>query len=359
MPQPDRSHAAPPERSLEPVATLQQLPSRNRAHAASLPTYRINSQYIVRPMGDRNRLLGAAALAFGGTAVLHTIGYAFRLADILSNPHPAGLVVAECLSIIQFLVLALASFFAAQTFFSPSGNRHEGLRDTAALLAAAYGFGLLSAAFSAGIDFSEPHSHAYRIAGVLDGVFVAGLMIAALLAAIGFSRRDRARRDYLLGWTGIAFMAANLIGLIAGVLRSETYTNQDGLGTLTAGLDLGTTGLAAAAVAGAIAAFAFFDAAQAEDSAEGSVARRDLLLTAAAGAYAFFAVIVFVSKAIVAIANSGLGYSGTVIDSSWFAAFAALASCGAVACVIGALQPTFARTLQRLRLAGLPNAQGK
>ncbi|MGN6558519.1 MAG: hypothetical protein ACTHLH_10995 [Solirubrobacterales bacterium] len=184
---------------------------------------------------------------------------------------------------------------------------------------------------------------------MFDGVFVAGLMIAALLAAIGFSRRDRARRDYFLGWTGIAFMAANLAGLIAGVLRSEGYTDQDGFGTLTAGLNLGTTGLVAAAVAGAIAAFAFFDAAQAGGSAEDSVARRDLLLTAAAGAYAFFAVIVFVSRAIVAIANSGLGYSGTAIDSSWFAVFAALASCGAVVCVIAAFQPPLARALQRLR----------
>lgn len=109
-------------------------------------------------------------------------------------------------------------------------------------------------------------------------------MSAAALAAIAFSQRDRTRRDHLPGWTGIAFMATNLIALIAGVLRSEGYTGQNGLGTLTAGLNLGTASLLAAAVAGAIAAFAFFDAAQAEGSANGFLARRDLLLTAAAGA---------------------------------------------------------------------------
>lgn len=300
-------------------------------------------------MEDRNRLLGWAALAFGGAFALRTVESAFRLSDILSAPHPTGLVVAECLTILQFLVLILASFFAAQAFFSPSENEHRGLRDAAVLLAAAYGFGLLSAAFTAGVNFSEPHSHAYRIAGVLDGVFAAALTIAALLAAIGFSQRDRARRDYLLGWTGIAFMAANLVALVAGVLRSEGYTGQHGLGILTAGLNLGTTSCLAATVAGAIAAFAFFDVAQAEGSARDSVARRDLLLVAAAGAYAFFAVIGFASEAIVAIANSGLGYSEAEAAPTWFAALAALARCGAVVCVIAALQPAFARALQRLR----------
>ncbi len=315
-----------------------------------------SSQYIVRSMGDRDRLLGSAALAFGGAFALHAVERAFRLFDVLSDPHPTGLVVAECLAILQFLVLSLASVFAAQAFFSSPEKRAQGLRDAAALAAAAYGFGLLSAAFAAGVDFSEPHSHAYRTAGVLDGVFVAALAIAALLAAIGFSQRERARRDYFLGWTGIAFMAANLVGLAAGLLRSEGYTTQHGLGTLTFGLDLGTAGLLAAAVAGAIAAFAFFDAAQAEGSTKDSVARRDLLLAAGAAAYAFLAVIFFVSEAIVAIANSDLGYSGAEAAPTWFAALAALASCAAGVCVIAALQPAFARTLQRLRTAGLSDA---
>ncbi len=309
-------------------------------------------------MEDRNRLLGSAALAFGGAFALRTVEHAFRLSDTLGAPHLTGLVVAECLAILQFLVLILASFFAAQAFFSPSENGHRGLRDAAALLAAAYGFGLLSAAFTAGVDFTEPHSHAYRIAGVLDGVFAAALIIAALLAAIGFSQRDRTRRDHLLGWAGIAFMAANLIALTAGVLRSEGYTDQHGLGTLTAGLNLGTASLLAAAVAGAIAAFAFFDAAQAEGSAVYSAARRDLLLAAAAGAYAFFHLTGFVGEAIVAIANSDLGYSGSEAAPTWFAALAALLSCAAAVCVIAALQPAFARALQRLRLAGLPDVPG-
>jgi hypothetical protein len=300
-------------------------------------------------MEDRARLLGSAALAFSGAFALRAVESAFRLSSILSAPHLTGLVVAECLAILQFLVLGLASFFAAQAFFSPPENRHRGLRDAAALLAAAYGFGLLSAAFTAGVYFSEPNSHAYRIAGVLYGVFAAALMIAAFLAAIGFSQRDRSRRDCLLGWTGIAFMAANLVALTAGVLRSEGYTDQNGFGTLTAGLNLGTTSLLAAAVAGAIAAFAFFDAAQAEDPAEDSVARRDLLLSVAGGAYASFAVTLFASQAIVAIANSSLGYSGTEVASTWFAVVAALVSCGAAVCVIAALQPAFARALQRLR----------
>jgi hypothetical protein len=297
-------------------------------------------------MGDRNRLLGWAALAFSGAFVLRGVEHAFRLSEVLGGPHLAGRVIAESLSILQFLVLSLASFFAAQTFFSPPEGRRRGLRDAAALLAAAYGFGILAAAFTAGVDFSETSSHAYRIAAVFDGVFTAGLMAAALLAAIGFSRRERARRDYFLSWTGIAFMAANLVGLIAGVLRSEGYTDANGLGGLTAGLNLGTTGLVAAAVAGAIAAFAFFDATRAEDSAGGSVARRDLLLTAAAGAFAFFAVISLVSEVIVAIADSGLGYPGAAVASAWFAALAVLASCGAVVCVIAALQPAFARALR-------------
>jgi hypothetical protein len=304
-------------------------------------------------MEDRNRLLGWAALAFGGASALHTVEHAFRLSDVLSAPHSTGLVVAECLTILQFLVLVLATAFAAQAFLSPSENGYRGLRDAAALLAAAYGFGLLSTAFTAGVNFSEPHLHAYRIAGVLDGVSVAALMIAALFAAIGFSQRDRARRDHLLGWTGIAFMVANLVALIAGVLRSEGYTGQHGLGTLTAGLNLGTTSYLAAAVAGAIAAFAFFDAARAGGSAKGSVARRDLLLTAAAGAYGFFAVIYFASEAIVAIANSGLGYSEAEAAPTWFAVLAALVRCAAVVCVIAALQPAFARALHRLRFGPL------
>lgn len=304
-------------------------------------------------MEDRNRLLGWAALAFAGAFALHAVERALRLSSLLGAPHPTGLVVAECLAILQFLVLCLASFFAAQAFFSPPENSHRGLRDAAALLAAAYGFGLLSSGFTVGVNFSEPNSDAYRIAGVLDGVFLAGLMIAALLAAIGFAQRDRARRDYFLGWTGIAFMAANLVALIAGLLRSEGYTDQHGLGTLTFGLDLGTTGLLAAAVAGAIAAFAFFDAARAEGSATDSVARRDLLLTAAAGAYAFFAVTLFASEAIVAIANSGLGYSSTEITSNWLAVLATLVSCAGAICVIAALQPSFARALKRLRSSPL------
>lgn len=303
-------------------------------------------------MGDRNRLLRLAALAFGGASAFRVVEYAFRLSDTLGAPHPTGFVVAECLTILQFLVLCLASLFAAQAFFSPLEDRHKGLRDAAALLFAAYGFGLLSAVFTAGVDFSEFDSHAYLAAGVLDGVFAAALMIAGLLAAIGFSQRDRTRRDYFLGWTGIAFMAANLVALIAGVLRSEGYTGQHGLGTLTFGLNLGTTGFSAAAVAGAIAAFAFFDAAQAGGSANNSVARRDLLLAAAAGAYAFFAVILFASEAIVAIAHSGLGYSGAEIASDWFAAPASLVACGAAVCVIAALQPAFARVLRRLHTAG-------
>jgi len=183
-------------------------------------------------------------------------------------------------------------------------------------------------------------------------------MIAALLAAIGFSRGERARRDYFLGWTGITFMAANLVGLVAGLLRSEGYTALRGLGTLTFGLNLETTGLLAAAVAGAIAAFAFFDAAQAEGSTKESLKRRDLLLAAGAGAYAFLAVIFFTSEAIVSIANSGLGYSEVEAAATWFAALAALASCAAGVCVIAALQPAFARALQRLRMAGLSDAPG-
>jgi len=306
-------------------------------------------QYIVRSVEARNRLFGLAALAFGGAFAFHAVEHAFRLSDVLNAPHLTGVVVAECLAILQFLVLGLASFFAAQAFFSPSEDGHRGLRDTAALLAAAYGFGLLSTAFATGVNFSEPHAHAYRVAGVLDGVFVAALMIAALLAALGFSQRERARRDYFLGWTGIAFMAANLVGLMAGLFRSEGYTDKHGLGLLTFGLNLETTSLLAAAVAGAMAAFAFFDAAQAGGSAKDSVARRDLLLTAAAGAYAFLAVIFFAGEAIVAIANSGLGYSSTEITSNWLAVLATLVSCGAVVCVISALQSAFAQALQRLR----------
>ncbi len=304
-------------------------------------------------MEDRNRLLGSAALAFGGASVLRTVESALRLSDVLSSPHTTGLVVAECLTILQFLVLSLAFFFAAQAFFSPPEDGRRGLRDAAALLVAAYGFGLLSAAFTADVYFSEPHSHAYRIAGVLDGAFLSILMVAALLAAIGLSQRDHAKRDYLLGWTGIAFMTANLVALIAGVLRSEGYTDQNGFGTLTAGLNLGTTALLAAAVAGAIAAFAFFEAAQTDGPARDSVARRDLLLAVAAGAYAFFTVILLASEAIVAIANSGLGYSSAEVASSWFAVLASLISCGAAVCVTAALQPAFARAVQRLRSTGL------
>jgi|GEM_PF-6805845 len=308
-------------------------------------------------MGDRNRLFGSAALVFGCAFALRAVESSFGLADILGAPHITGVVIAECLTILQFLVLCLASFFAAQAFLSPPpGNRQRGLRDAAALVAAAYGFGLLSAGFTAGASFSEPYSHAYRIAAVLNGVFLVALATAAVLAAVGFSQRERVRRDYLLGWTGIAFMAANLVALMVGVFQSEGYTGQHGLGALTFGLNLETTALVAAAIAGAIAAFAFFDAVQARGSASDSVARRDLLLTAAVGAYAFFAVILFAGEAIVAIADSGLGYSGAGVTSSWVAVLAALTSCAAVAGVMAALQPAFARMLQRLRSAGLSEA---
>src|SRR5690349_14242787 len=109
-------------------------------------------------MEDRNRLFGWAALAFGGAFALRAVEGAFRLHATLSAPHPTGLVVAWCLTVLQFLVLSLASFFAAQAFRPLPQSRNRGLRDAAALLAAAYGFGLLSAAFTAGVDFSEPNS---------------------------------------------------------------------------------------------------------------------------------------------------------------------------------------------------------
>lgn len=125
---------------------------------------------------------------------------ALRLSDLLSVPHPTGLVVAECLAILQFLVLCLASFFAAQALFSLPENRHRGLRDGAALFVAACGFGLLSAAFTAGVYFSDPNSQAYRIAGILEGVFLAGLMIAALLAAVGLPSVDV--QSAITSWAG-------------------------------------------------------------------------------------------------------------------------------------------------------------
>src|SRR4029077_5387099 len=99
-------------------------------------------------MDSRNRLLGLAALAFGGAFAIDAIGRAFRVATILDGPHPGGTVIAESLAILQFLVLLLASFFAAQAVFFPPQKGHKGLRDAALLAAAAYGFGLLSAVFT-------------------------------------------------------------------------------------------------------------------------------------------------------------------------------------------------------------------
>jgi hypothetical protein len=300
-------------------------------------------------MDSRNRLLGSAALALGAAFALRAVEHACRIADILNGPHPGGEVVSEFLAILQFLGLLAATFFAAQAFFFPSEKGHKGLRDAAMLAAAGYGFGLLSAAFTIQVVFSEANSNAYRSATVLDGVFVAALLGAALVAAAALSQPERAERDLRLGWAGIAFMAANLVALAAGTVRSQTYTDEHGLGTLTVGLNLGSAAFVAIAVAGVIAAFAFFDAAQAEGSGAVSVARRDLLLAAAAGAYGIFASISLASDAIVAFANAGLGTSAIASAPTWFAAVAALASLGAAVSLVAALQPPFLRALQRLR----------
>ena len=299
-------------------------------------------------MNSRNRLLGTAALAFGASFGLHAIEQAIRVADVLEHPHTTSLLVAESLEVLQVLVLILASFFAAQTFFFGSEDGERGLLDVAVLLVAAWGFGLLAAGFRVGEVLSQSQLHAYRDAAVLDGLAAAALVIAALLAAGGLRRRQRFKRDLLLGWAAVAFAGSNLISLVAGVLRSETYTDQHGLGTLTAGLNLATAGFGVAVAAAAIAACAFFDAAFTEESAGVAVARRDLLLAAAAGIYALFHFIGFAARAIVAIANAGLGFSTLQSASVWFGIPASLASAGAAVCVTAALQPPFRRALGRL-----------
>ena len=75
-------------------------------------------------------------------------------------------------------------------------------------------------------------------------------------------------------------------------------------------------------------------------------------------AYALFAVISFASEAIVAVANSGFGYSGAEAAPTWFAAVAALVSCAATVCVMAALQLTFERALRRLRSTASQTARG-
>jgi hypothetical protein len=300
-------------------------------------------------MDSRNRLFGFAALAFGAAFAIHVVERAFRVATIVDGPHLAGTVVAESLAIVQFLVLLLASFFAAQAFFFPPQKGHRGLRDAALLATAAYGFGVLSAAFTIQVEFSEANPQAYRISAALDAAFLAVLLISALVAASGLSQPERHKRDYRLGCAGIAFMVANLLALAAGVVLSQTYTDEHGLGTLTAGLNLGTASFVGAVAAGALAAVAFFDATQAEGSSGFSMARRDLLLAAAVGVYGIFTLIGFASDAIIAIAKSGLGDSGIEAAPTWLAALAALASSGAAVCLVAGLQPPFLRALQRLR----------
>jgi hypothetical protein len=300
-------------------------------------------------MDSRSRLLGIAALAFGGGFAFHAVEYAVRVANVLDGPHPGAAIVADSLAIVQYLVLLLASFFAAQAFFFPPEEGRRGLRDAALLATAGYGFGVLAAAFSVQVDLSGAPPHVYVSAAVLDGAFAAVLLLAALLAASALSQPERHERDRRLGWSGLAFMAANLVALTAGVVRSQAYTDDLGLGTLTVGLNLGTASFVAAAAAGAIASFAFFDAARAEGAATLSIARRDLLLAAAAGVYGIFAAIGLASATIVAIANAGLDFSAKDAAPTWLAAVATLGALGAAICLMAALQPAFARALQRLR----------
>ena len=299
-------------------------------------------------MASRNRLLGFAALALGGKFALDAIGQAFQVATVLDDTYPGGIVAAESLDVLQFLVLLLASFFAAQAFLFPPEKGNGGLRGAALLAGAGYGFGLLSDAFTIQGAFSEPHSHAFRSAAVLGAALSATVLAAALAAAGGFSQTERHNRDRRLGWAGIAFMAANLLALAEGVVRSEYLSGQGDLGTLTAGLNLGHASFAIAATAGAIAAFAFFDAARGDGPAGDSLARRDLLLAAAAGVYGIFALLDFASEAIVAIANSDLGLPTAVVAPTWFAAIAALGASGAALCAMAALQPPFLQALPRL-----------
>jgi hypothetical protein len=294
-------------------------------------------------MDSRNRLLGFAALAFGAAFAVEAIEHAVRLSDILGVPHPGELVVAECLAIAELLLVVLGAGIVAQSLLRSEVRR--GLRDGALVVAAAYGFRVLSHLFTLKLAFSEANSSHYRAHVVLYLGLSILLLVAALVAALGLSRSSRPESHRYLGWAGIAYMAANLLGLAAGVIESEGYLGGGAVGALTAGLNLSTTAYLAAAVAGAVAAFAFFDAARGDGDA-GAIGRRDLVLAASAGALVLFHLVDGIGESVVAAANSSLGLPTL---PSWLAAFAAFVESTAAVCIVAALQPSFAAALQRLR----------
>jgi hypothetical protein len=278
------------------------------------------------------------------------IGHAFRVVEILGNDAlPRGFTIGECLGVLTLLVLFLAAVFAAQAVLYRPRPGHADLKDAARLAAAAYACGILSSAYLTEVAFADPLPGSYRMQVILSGAFYAALLVAAIIAAVGFSgRSERFTRDRCLGWAGIAFAVGNLFALASGIFGIEFYSDLGEGGALTTGINLQTASFAAAAAAGAIAAFAFLEASNSGGSSEDRLARRDLLLAVAAGVLVVFYLLNGFGEAIVAIAGSGIGSSATTIASHWIDALGALVSAGAAICAAAAFQPAVRRAILRL-----------
>jgi hypothetical protein len=296
--------------------------------------------------GSRGGLLGAAALGFAAAFAAEAIGAGFGISRTLSLDLPSGFAIAECLGALGLLILLLAAIFAAQAFLFPATPGRTDLRDAAALAAAGYALDILSAGFLAAVNISVALPSANRAESIFDGLLSAGLLLAAALVAVAFSRHgaERPTRDRWLGWAAVAFVVAHLFGLVSGIFGVEVYSDQDGVGLLTAGLDLQAAGSAVAVAAGTIAAFAFFEA-----SGGGAPdGRRDLLLAVAAGVFAIFQLFAGIGIAIVAVASPGIGSSGSTVAHHWFDAGGPLILCAAAIAIAAALQPSLRRAIQSL-----------
>jgi hypothetical protein len=305
-------------------------------------------EFPLSSLDRKHQLLGIAALVFGGGFAVGAIGHGVRVAAFHSERGHGALTISEALLALEQLVLLAAAAFAAQGFLFSAGSRRVALRDAAAIAAAAYGFGLLGHGFVVQHAFSDQASGAYRAATVLNLAFVAGLLAAALAAAVAFSGRERPRRDHWLAWTGVVLIAANLLSLAGGALTLEAIGGEEPLAVVGLGLGLQNAGFAAAIAAAAIAAGAFFDASRRGGSALVSLARRDLLLAAAAAALLLCYMLSGCGAAIAAVASANAGGRTSLTIATWIETLQALVAAAAAVCVAAAFQPALRRLLQRL-----------
>lgn len=286
--------------------------------------------------GDRLLVVGTAALlAVGALGVIAAL-----LALLVAGDEyfPSGARIARGFGLVAAAVWVAAFGSAARAFYARSTVRQTRLGTTALVAAVAAGAGLVAAIITMGVEAA----HHFGTARVASDVFTVGmaLEVPALLIArqafIGGSRRSATReaRDRQLGRATMIFVIAYASGLIARVLGVISYTNAGTLGGYTAGLVMGAVAQAVFTVAVAIAAFAFFEAKDANAQGESvELARRDMFLAASAGVMGVGYLIAAIGGMVGSAAEAGAGVAGKAVAAGWIDAFASIAGIGAVGCV--------------------------